>query len=273
MSLLCLMCPPLLSFAVERAPWLPQDYVIQTNAGYLFEDYQQVASSHSTFHKPATNHFFNFNVGGAYYNYTTDRNWYAEADLLLASNAKQHFGMDSFFLGGRYLLLDDVGLEDPFSLVVGGELTKATKRGLHNLGSFHHGQVEMEIFLSAGKEFDCREFWVFRSWGSLGLGVADVGSPWLVGSMNFERNYRNFHRFMCSLEGLYGWGGNSLHPNMHFKGYGPIKHRSLDLTFSYAYSLECEGTFSIAYTHRVYASNFPSNANMLFLSINYPFSL
>ena len=222
---------------------------------------------------PATNHFYNFNVGSAYYNYRTHRNWYAEADLVLATNSRQHFGMDSCFLAGRYHLMDDVGLEDPISLVVGGQLTKATKHGLHNPGSFHHGQFEMGVFVSAGKEFDCGEFWVWRGWGSLGMGLADVGSPWLVGSLHLENNYRDVHRFTMSLDGLYGMGGDSLHPHMCFKGYGSIRHHSLDAGLSYGYTFDWEGTLSIAYAHRIYARNFPSNVNMFLLSINYPFSL
>lgn len=276
--LLCLffLSISVFSYAIERSPWFPTEYELQAKAGYLFEYFRQVASSDYSFHKQASNHFYNFNIGGAYYDYhdyDAYKNWYAEADLIFLSNHKHRFGMDSISLGGRYQLMDDVGLEDPFSLVAGAFLSKATKPSLHNLGSFHHGQVELGMFLSAGKEFDCGKYWVTRGWGSLGAGLADVGSPWLEGSLHVERNYRNIHCFMLSIAGLYGLGGNNLHPKMHFKGYGPIKHGSLDLNLSYAYTLESEGIISICYIHRLYARNFPANANMFFLNINYPFSL
>ncbi len=266
---------PLFCTAIERAPWFPKEFELQAKAAYLFENFQNVASSSGTFHRSQSNQFIDLSLGGAYYDWNSERQWewYAEVEAVFNYNNRQHFGLDCLNIAGRYMLMDDVDLSDPISLIAGAFLTKATKPAVHNLGSFHHAQFEFGAFLSAGKELSCHEFWVWRGWGSLGLGIGDVGSPWLEASLQLEKNYRNMHSIKLSLEGLYGFGGNSLKACRHFKGYGPINHRSLDLCASYSYTFSWEGVISLAMAHRVFARNFPSNANMLMLSLNYPFSL
>lgn len=260
---------------IERSPWLSTDYELQAKADYAYQSFQNVSSAHGTFHEPLRDHFINFSLGGSYYDWDekSDWNFYGEVGVTWASNKWQMFGVDCFYAAGRYQIMDDVNLADPFSLVIGAVLTKATKHALHNMGSFHHGQFEGGIYLSAGKEFDWHEFWVWRTWGSVGIGVADVGSPWINGSLHLENNFKGAHRAWLFITGLYGMGGNSLKPHMHFIGYGPIGHRSLDLGVGYSYTFESEGVLSLAYTHRFYSRNFPSNANLIAISFDYPFSL
>lgn len=258
---------PILAEAMELSPWYPTEFEFQARADYVFQTYQSVAKKHGSFHHAANDNFLNLSLGVPYYD------WYVDADLLLADTRHRNFGFDSLHIEGRYQLLDDVALADPISLIVSTVFSSASKTALHDISSFHHGQVEAAFFVSAGKEFDYQQFWTHRFWGTAGLGIADTGSPWITYGLHVDHNFCNRHRFDLSLEGLYGFGGKGLKSNKHFKGYGPIAHRSLDLGVCYTYKLPSEAELSFGYSYRVFARNFPENAQRYLLAFLYPFSL
>jgi len=265
--LLSFILHPLSACGVELSPWYPTAFQLQPQANYLYQTYQRVATSDGSYSHNANDSFFNLNIGVPYYN------WYGEVDVVFANTRHRDLGLDSIYLSGRYQVMDDVDLSDPISLVVGVVLTSATKQALYDISSFHHGRFDFGLYASAGKEFDCGRYWVWRGWGSLGLGVSDTGSPWLAGSVNFEKNHLDIHRFRVFLEGLYGFGDNNLHQHQSFHGYGPISHRSLDVGVSYAYAWDSGLELSLGYAFRVYARNFPEEASRFMLNFLYPFSL
>lgn len=249
------------------SPWYPTEFELQARADYLFQSYRRVASSKGSFRRSANDQFLNLSLGVPYYE------WFVEGDIVFAGTEKQHGGLDSLNLFGRYQLLDDVALEDPVSLIVTAFLTKATKNAVADMSSFHHGRFEGGLQLSVGKEFPWEQFWLWRGWGTVALGVADTGSPWLAYGLHLEKNDGDHHAFKFFIDGLYGFGGRSLKGKSHFPGYGPLAHRSLDLGLSYTYRMDCEAEISVGYAQRVYARNFPQQAHLCILSLLYPFSL
>ncbi len=71
---------------------------------------------------------------------------------------------------------------------------------------------------------------------------------------------------------LWGLGSRNIHID-HFKGYGSIQHRSVNLGFRYTYLLDYFGSLSFEYTSRVYAHNFPAFANIFLVELRYDFGL
>ena len=67
-----------------------------------------------------------------------------------------------------------------------------------------------------------------------------------------------------------GSGGNKNIRPHHFTGYGKIRHRSVDVGLRYTIGLKCGATFCLQYARRIYAYNFPENANLAFVELFYP---
>lgn len=257
---------PALCFSIDLEPWYGESVVIDVKNSYYFQSYNHV-DGHGCTHLRARDSFDTLSAGINYDIYA------AELELTLAQTQHRNFGFDNVRLTGRYQLLSDV-LADPYSLVVGLTLTQCCMESLDDVSSFHHGLFGGELHLAAGKEVSCEEFWVTRYWGVVGIGLADRGSAWLRLNANWERNWWDRHQFRVYLNTLWGFGGDSLNIR-HFRGYGPINHRSIDLGVRYDYLLECfnNAIFSLAYEHRLYAKNFPESTNVIMARISYELSV
>lgn len=261
----CALCLPLIGFATDLKPWYARYLEIQPKATYLFQTYKTIDTGHGTIHQSSDDQFLHLSVLGAY-----DR-WCAEIETTFAATRHRSFGFCDARLTGRYQWLDDV-VGDPVSLVTGLTVVQSCKIAVHDISCFYHGDFETEIHVAAGKEVACEQFWTSRVWGVLGLGVADVGSPWIRGNFAWEYNWCDLHEVEIGAYTLWGLGGDSLNVN-HFRGYGPIKHYSIDVGLNYHMTLECGGVLGIGYYHRLFARNCPKHVNILELSYLYPFGL
>jgi hypothetical protein len=151
-------------------------------------------------------------------------------------------------------------------------LTQPFSRAMHDVSSFHHGHFEGEFTLSIGKEYGRRGYscYDYRWWNVFGIGQADLGVPWLHEYVAFEYLLEEVHHFRGFCEVLFGTGSENLVQRC-FDGYGYIKHRSVDVGIRYDYDMCCWGRLSIQYARRVYARNFPENANLVVLEYYLPF--
>ncbi len=258
---------PLLAFATELSPWYPRIFEIQPLVEYHSLHSKTVASSHGDFRRRLNANFLHGSISAAYYE------WYGEAEVLLADDTQRSFGYDSATATVRYQLSDDVPGDSFFSSVIGFSLRSAGRQALNDLSSFHHGKIESLIHLSVGKEFSYGQDWSSRFWGALGLGCADVGSPWIFFRLSGERKYCVNHQLGLFVDGLFGLGGNSLSKHKHFHGYGPIDHHSIDISAAYSYLFEYGSKASLGGSYRVYARNFPKKAYCISISFLYPFGL
>lgn len=257
---------PLFSHAADLKPWFGNDYDAEIHFSTLYQNYKGVEAPHHRYSKRNENDvFFNFSLEYPYQRYC------GEFEAILAHTRHQNCRWDNFQFTGRYKWLDD-NEGDPVSLVIGLTFIEPFSRALHDISSFHHGHIEGEINLSFGKQYgSClNEDWVYRWWNVVSFGVADVGSPWMWEDVAFEHNLYSVHRIRYFLHSLWGFGKNNL-SEKHFKGYGSIQHRSVDLGIRYSYNLGCRGSLSIQYARRVYAHNFPDNANLVLFEYNLPF--
>ncbi len=264
--LLLLGLLPVLLNATDFKPWYPRNLELQPQATYSYQSYQTVDTVHGFAHRPAYNDFLDLSLSGAYSQYAI------ELETLLAATRHRSFGFADLRFTGRYQWLDDV-IGDPCTLTTGLTLTQVFSQSRHDNSFFYHGGIEVEAHVAAGRELSCREFWQSRYWGVLGFGVADEGSPWVRANLSWEHNWWDTMSATVFLESLWGFGGEGLHLNKHFHGYGPIHHQSIDLGFRYSYTLECGGVATCGYARRFYALNCPRCVSEWCVSFLYPFGL
>lgn len=253
--------------AINLEPWYPRMFEIHPFLTGITQHSSSVQSPHGNFDHDLRANFLNCGAYVAYYD------WSGELDLSLSESSLRSFGFDCFTCTGRYQIWDDVALVDPVSVVASVSLTAASRNALYDPSTFHHGKFESIVHVSVGKEIPYEQFWLSHFWGAIGLGTADVGSPWWHFYLCAEKNALDKHRWLVFIDSLIGCGGESLARNKPFHGYGPIAHRSVDLGIDYRYSFECGLKASLGYSYRLYARNFPKNTNSFSFTLLYPFGL
>lgn len=242
-------------FGIHYEPWLTPNLVIVSETKYAFRTFGSVQTGHGTKKYSADDSFFNqsFTISAL-------NKYSLELDTIFSQTARHTFALDSMHLYGRYLIWDDIAGDDPFTLTAGLRIGQIFGLARRDISVFHHKGIEFEVNGSIGKEWDCHEFWRTRVWGMLGCGVADEGSPWLRVHGEYAKNYLDAHTCRVYFLSLYGLGGDSLN-KCHFSGYGPIKHRSIDLGVGYSYAFDTERSLDFCYQYRVYVKNGPRHVN------------
>lgn len=263
--------------ATDFSPWLTRDFEIETRGTALYQTYNKVDTPDGDLHHRGDDRFYTLSAEGTLSCVPmldmTLCGFNAEFETTIADTHHQHPCIDNFRLTMRYRLFDDVMDEDPFTLVAGATMTQAFKHSLHDISSFHHGQIEGELHVTIGKEEPCMEYWFTRKWAVFGVGMGDIGSVWFRGDAVWERNWYEQHQLRFFLHSLWGLGGDNISLMKPFRGYGPINHQSVDLGTRYTYIFCNYATISFEYTRRVYAKNFPDQANLYLISYMYPFGL
>lgn len=258
---------PIFCFGTVLQPWYPERGVeLQGRAEYLFQGFNTVRSTDHNFSYRARDSFLDLSVLGSVEGYG------AELELILSDTKAHTFYPDSLKMTGRVQLTNDSAGDD-LSVIVGATAILPTSHALKDISSFHHGHFEGELHVSLGKEIVCYNWWTSRYWSLCSLGCAtDEGSPWLRINFNYESNWERQYFFHLFVNSLFGFGRKPIHKD-HFHGYGSVAHRSIDLGGRLSYLFENDFTISLGYAFRVYAQNFPEYANLVTLSVVYPFSL
>lgn len=245
----------------ERLPWFEKDLVFYGRVQDLYQHYSRIQSTKKSFSHHADDQFVSLGLSASY------SPWSGDIELVFADTNHQHGRWDHCQFTGSYQWMDDI-VGDFASVVFGVRYVSASKSALHDVSSFHHGQNEVELSLSVGKEQTVYDSWGSRYWGIAVFGLADHGSPWWRMEAAFEKNWQQVWALRFYANALYGMGGKSIHPH-HFKGYGPIKHRSLDMGLRLTRQTEWCGTWSLECAQRVYSRNFPKNATLIQLEFIY----
>jgi hypothetical protein len=229
--------------------------------------YQSVDTKCGARYRSDCGNFTDFSLEGA----VLDQ-FAVELEAVTAITRHRSFGLDSLRLTGRYLWMNDI-VDDPVSLTTGVTISPVFKPSRHDIAIFHHGGIEFEAHAAVGQETSCMQFWTSRWWGVGGIGIADQGYAWLRANLNWEHNWWDLHRIRLLVKTLWGLGHKNLHSAYHFKGYGSIRHQSIDLGFRYTYGF-CYGIdLSVEYGYRVYSRNCPENVNFFIVELFYPIGL
>lgn len=250
-------------FAIDLKPWYPDPLILEGLLDYRFQWYHSVDAPSKHGHYSSNDHFVDGSLMFVYdpFSYQLEAEW--------ADTKKRNFDWDHICFTGRYLWLDD-NIGDPISLSTGLTLSRAWREAVNDISSFHHGKNELFLHMAFGKQKIEGSAWLSRWWGVFGIGTADRWTPWIVANAAYEWNQCEPHRFRLYINSLWGCGSRKL--KVHdFGGYGPINHRSIDIGLRYSYQLDYYGLLSLDYAHRVYAHNFPDNANIATLCYIYPF--
>lgn len=252
--------------ATDLKPWLDPDFQIIGRATALFQFYPYIKTPHRHIRRNEGDGFYTLSGSVAACNYS------GEVELTVADTHQQHLDVDNIRLTGRYLAMDDI-LGDPVSLTVGASVIQAFRHSLFDISSFHHAQIAVEGHIAFGQECSCYELWTSRWWSVFRCGGGDTGALWMSGFCAWEKNWDNEHELRLFAESLYGFGGRNIRSYEHFRGYGGIKHRSLDVGVRYTRLFAYGEALSIQYSFRPYAYNFPACASLLEIKLFYPFGI
>jgi len=192
----------------------------------------------------------------------------AELEVILAETRQHSFDMDAVRLTGRYQWFNDI-VGDPVSLSTGLTLSTIFPPVRRNIATFDHGGCAAEAHVAIGKEVSCMQYWTSRAWGVVGMGIADVGSPWIRGNLAWEHNWYDRHVIEIFSDSIWGLGNN--HMNLYnFHGYGSVDYQAVDVGTRYSFQFDNGLVLSAGYGCRVYARNCPSNVNFIILKVFYP---
>lgn len=279
LRLALLLIFPFACVATNLKPWFGTEYEFELRETALYQNYRSLAipnrSHRELSHRSSNVHCPDQRTSNDLFITTSIeypfKRYSGEFEATAAFTHYQTQRWDNFRVTGRYLLQSEA-VGAPFSMVIGITLTQPLTRGLQDVSSFHHGHLEGELHLSVGKKYgpSCSSDYFFRSWGYISVGTSDIGNPWIRGELAAEYKYNDNQELRGIINGIYGAGSRNL-CERKFTGYGTIKHRSVDIGMRYAYTLGCWGTVSLQYSRRVYAYNFPSEANLVLFEYYFPF--
>jgi hypothetical protein len=252
--------------ATELDPWHDAKYSVDVRGKCLLQDFRRLDTGCGSIKRPEFDAFYNFSALGVVNEAVT-----AELEFLVSNTRYRGIGANALRLTGRYFLLDDV-IGDPVSLVTGLTASKIFRASKRNVAIFDHGGIACEAHVAVGKELSCEQFWTSRAWGVLGLGVADVGSPWLRANLVWERNWWNIHRLKVFADTVWGFGGKRLciYP---FHGYGSVNYQAVDVGIRYGFIFPNNSILYAGYAYRVYGRNCPLHANLFQVEFLYPIKL
>lgn len=264
--LFILVLPGVLA-GTELAPWFGKSFQIEGRADARYQHYSRVAEDYHPEKWSSDDFILHFSAAVSIF----DR-WNAEIETSFADTRRRTFAFNDVRLTGRYLVWDD-DVGDFASVAIGFTAIFPYKEARKDLSLFYHGGVEGEAHVAVGKSCFCGPRWTSRVWGMAAYGVADLGSPWARGDVHWEWNFCNQHLFDVFVETLWGFGGNNLDLEERFKGYGSLRHQSVDVGGRYAYIFPSYVRLEGEVRRRVHARNFPYNALQVVVGLYYPFGL
>ncbi|MGM0439948.1 MAG: hypothetical protein ACQEP8_02380 [Chlamydiota bacterium] len=256
-----------LQAASEGLPWHGQLWEFTFTPSYSYQHYDSVYEGDTS----TSYHYDAHHIKGAL-SVIPWVNYRASLGCELTDSSQSNLSWEKADLSLQRIWLSDV-VGDLFSLMTTLKFYGVSSAALGDIGSFYHGHYNTEAMVSLGKEYTKRRSWVWRSWLNVGAGVAEEGSPWLLGSLSWEYNRcsRYLGRVFC--QALYGSGHEELSLKKNFKGYGSFNHQYIDVGVRLAYSFNYIGEWGLKYSHRVHAHSAPGRGSSLEIEYLYPFSM
>jgi hypothetical protein len=252
--------------ALEQQPWFGSVYEFHFLGEYSYSQFDRVASGFPQLTKPAHSKVVSWGL-----DFTLAPEWAVDADLQFADTTQMNFNFRSAALQGRYLWFDDL-VGDPISLSTGGNFRVTADESLRDISCYSRSNLDFEMNLSLGKEFEANPALLFRLWAFTAIGQGIVGSPWVRAIAAIETNIAEQHMLGIFAKGVDGFGGRRTVSIDHFNGYGKIRYKSVDVALRYGYRLGVWGSLRAEYAHRFLSKAYPENTNTWSISYLLPFS-
>lgn len=254
-------------YGFENRPWFGNVYECEVDATFLYSQYAKIDRSLQP-------------LGEAYNNYVTKVDLSSvlsssielQLELELARTPHQTYGFRTLGVEGRYLFLDDIA-GDPISLALGLSGNGVAPRSVKDVSSPYASYWNGEAILSLGKEISQDEGWKFRSYGFVTLGIGDVGSVWNRLQLGGAFRFLETSSLEIFANSYIGYGSTKFVDVDHFRGWGSVRHRSVDLGAIYTYDFGIYGQLNLAYSCRVLAKSYPIGEQSVFFSYYFPFSM
>jgi hypothetical protein len=262
--LLLLLITPL--YATEYAPWFSPLWEFQGELSYLYKHVLKVESPKGDFNFRSDDQSIRGSLGLTPWPY-----WNIEVELFLTETSTIPFSYEAAYGSVRYQWLDDIR-GDPIALVTGVTLFFPNKRYQRNFSFPYHGDINVELHATIGKEWACGREWSTRGWILGGWGIANKGNGWLHGLAVMEFN-PGFFEWGIFTEILCGLGSNDVISSEQFAGYASIGHRSVDVGGHLKIDLSCIGSLTILGWINSYARNYILHTWGFGINILIPFSL
>lgn len=257
---------PLAIFSVEVQPWFGDVYQFHFLGSYAYSRFHSFS-----YGSPQLDDVYQSHLVYLGLDFSPSPVWSVDGDMQLADTSSSSFYFRSIALQARYLWLDDI-IGDPLSLVSGGSIRVSSSTGLKDISCPSHGNVDFELNLALGKEFEASNCVLFRTWFYAAVGHANRGAPWVRGIISAETNIDDRYKWAVFAEGINGYGRH-VHVNIdHFYGYARIREKAIDVGIRYGYRMDVWGTLRVEYIRRVLAKSAPKDVNTLVVSYLLPFS-
>lgn len=253
-------------FALEEQPWFGNVYEFNFLSKYTYAYFSSVDKGVPALKDTIHNNLFYFDL-----EFPFASQWSIDVDAHFADISHSPFHFSSSAVQVRYLWLDDI-VGDAISFATGVSLRLTSPKGLEELISYYHGDVDVEGNVSIGREFEPKETLRFRLWAFGAIGLANKGSPWLRGKASLDWNNNDCNKGSIFLESISGYGRHH-HVDIHdFHGYASIRHKGVALGAKYGHRFGRWGTLGFEYKRLLFAECSPKNVNYFSLSYLLPFS-
>jgi len=252
--------------SLEKQPWFGDVYEFHLHTGYTYSFFRKVEGAINQLNKTSNDHLLFSDL-----EFSMSPYWSIDTDLEFTDTPRQSFSFRSYGLQARYLWFDDI-VGDPITLATGANGRFVSPRSLKDVSCPYHGNVDFQVNLSIGKEFDQGGCWRYRLWGFGTIGIANIGSPWVGGRLALEGNFLDKHKWGIFLIGGHGYGRKTSINISSFKGYGKVRYKFVDIACRYGFRLGVWGTLRFEYQRRLLAKLYPEKVNYFTISYLLPFS-
>ncbi len=264
-SILCVA--PVIVSSLETRPWFDSVCEFSFATEYTYSRYHHVQDASVQLTHPSNDQLLRLNLG-----FTPSEIWDIQAEIEFVDTPRQRFSYRSAAIQARILWFNDI-VGDPVSWTTGLNIREVSDKSLSDVSCPYHAMVDFELTTAIGKEWSKGPDWTSRTWGNIGLGTANEGSPWLRGLWVFQKNWSNRHRAIVFAHGYFGFGTKQRVNVDHFNGWAKFHHQSIDLGLGYQYHFDLWGDITLSYARRIYAHSFPEHVNFFTIAYEVPFSV
>ncbi|KPK33501.1 MAG: hypothetical protein AMS24_00965 [Chlamydiae bacterium SM23_39] len=253
------------SFTLEKKPWFGNVYELSLLSKYEYFYFSSVDSATKPLKKTNHNNKLHFNLSFPFSSQIS-----IDSDLELINSPRQSFNINYVGTQLRYLIFDDI-TGDIVSFVTSTNLKISPKKSVEDISCYSMGEVTFEGNISLGKEFLKKEFWVYRIWAFSALSIANRGSPAISLTLSMDGNFYDDYICACQLDFKHGYGKKTKINIKHFKGYGRLREKSVDLSFKFGKKFK-RGFIFLEYKRRILAHICPKKVNSFIIKSIISFS-